>query len=381
MDESADLAALQNELAHDDSFEVVARVPIRYLQMPKKTLKNNQPASAIAAIPPNSGDMWNLDRVRWQQARQLSDFRDADSVKVAVLDSGIQENHPDLIGRIASYAWNYSDLNVQSGPGDVIGHGTHVAGTIMANFDNNYGIKGICNCELHAYKIFDDTPDFFPFPVPHFTYFVNPLLYRRALAECVINKMNVVNLSIGGPGQPDPIESQLFGALMQNGTSVVAAMGNKFQDGNPISYPAAIPGVIAVGATNINDSKASFSNTGNHIALSAPGTGIWSTLPTYPGHSFRQAIAVGNGDFVPGSPIPRETDYAAWDGTSMATPHVAAAAALLISNGGSFNGQEVKAKLQATARKLPDMNDQDFTSYHGSGCLELEKLLGSVLAS
>lgn len=381
IEKGADLALLQNELSNDANFELVSRVPIRYLQMPATAKKGAGSRTTISGIPPASSDLWNLERVNWKKAREIPSFQDADNVRVAVLDSGIQEDHPDLYGRLANYEWNYSDMIVQSGPDDILGHGTHVAGTIMANFENGFGIKGICNCELYAYKIFDDVPDLVLFPFPRYVYFVNPLLYRRALAECVINNIDVVNLSIGGPGQPDPIESQLFGALMQNGTSVVAAMGNEFQAGNPVSYPAAIPGVLAVGATNINDAKASFSNTGNHIALSAPGTGIWSTLPTYPGHIELQAVPIGNGQFTPGAPIPRETSYAAWDGTSMATPHVAAAAALLISNAGKFEGQDIKAKLQATARKLSAMGGQDFTSFHGSGCLDLEEMMRSVLTS
>src|SRR5262249_29705258 len=151
--------------------------------------------------------------------------------------------------------------------------------------------------------------------------------YRRALADSLDQGINVINLSIGGPGRPDFQEQTLFDSLLANGTTIVAAMGDERLEGSPTSFPAAIPWVIAVGATSLNDRVANFSNRGNHISVCAPGVAIWSTLPTYPGQFGFEAVIGPNGEPVEGKPQRRDTDYAAWDGTSMATPHVTAAVA------------------------------------------------------
>jgi len=141
------------------------------------------------------------------------------------------------------------------------------------------------------------------------------------------------------------------------------------------SYPAAIPGVIAVGATSIDDSRASFSNMGPHIALSAPGVSIWSTLPTYPGNTGYRAKSTFPPTPDMSRPFSREVNYAAWNGTSMATPHVAGAAALLLANKGLQSGASVKRRLQKSAAKVPGMKRQSFTHEFGSGRLDLFQLL------
>jgi subtilisin family serine protease len=200
-------------------------------------------------------------------------------------------------------------------------------------------------------------------------------MYQRALADCLDEEFDVINLSIGGPGSPDQNELQLFRDLLENGTTVVAAMGNERRAGSPTSYPAAIPGIIAVGATNIDDTVANFSNRGNHISLCAPGVGIWSTLPSYPGQTEFVAVR-GLGDtWVQGKPVQRETDYDAWDGTSMASPHFAAAAALLLAKEGEMSPADMRDRLMSTAHKVGPMRGADFDSDYGVGRLDLLHLL------
>jgi subtilisin family serine protease len=133
--------------------------------------------------------------------------------------------------------------------------------------------------------------------------------------------------------------------------------------------------VIAVGATSIDDRRASFSNFGGHISVSAPGVGIWSTLPTYPGNMGYRARPTFPPQPDMTKPLPRETNYAPWDGTSMASPHIAGAVALLLAKHGPMKPADVKKKLEATAVEVPAMQGQNFTQEFGYGRLDLVKLL------
>jgi subtilisin family serine protease len=290
MERGHDTQQLQTALAGDPHFESVSKVPVRYLvaRPPSypKAVQDAAPAAGavIAAVPPNLPIMWNLAKIAWEQARAQPGFHDADTVQVAVLDTGVDQNHPELLGRVEAYHWQQPDLTRPVSDQDIIGHGTHVSGTIAAIISGSVGVKGICKCRLSVWKIFDDEPTYAP-GLGGFVYFVNPIMYRRALIACVQSPVDVINLSIGGPAEPDPVERSLFDQLIAAGTTICAAMGNERRSGSPTSYPAAIPGVVAVGATGLDDSVTVFSNRGNHIAISAPGKAIWSTLPRYPGQT------------------------------------------------------------------------------------------------
>jgi subtilisin family serine protease len=367
--------------------EAVSRVPVRYLvarptsprgaPAARPTVSSSttaKPPTAVpAAAPPPADTLWNLRKVRWSDARAVVNFKDGSDIRVAVLDSGIDPGHPDLAGRVAAYTYLHPDLPKAASAEDLIGHGTHVSGTIAALVNNGLGINGICASPLLCWKIFDDVVDYDPWS-NSFLYYVEPVMYRRALAACVQEKVDVVNLSIGGPGAPDHQELDLFQQMMAQGTTVVAAMGNERQQGSPTSYPAAIKGVVAVGATTLNDTVASFSNRGTHISLSAPGTAIWSTLPRYGGQFGFDAVKGPAGNPVEGKPHKRETDYDAWSGTSMATPHVTAAVALLHANRGKASPVAVRDRLMATADKVAGMSDT-FDADFGAGRLNLLNLL------
>ncbi len=189
-----------------------------------------------------------------------------------------------------------------------------------------------------------------------------------------------MNLSIAGPGEPSTDERDAINGLIARGTTIVAAMGNERAFGSPTSYPAAIPGVIAVGATNLNDKIASFSSRGNHICLCAPGQAIWSTLPTYEGQvgflsklplNKTNAKAKQKREADLSKRIPRDIDYGAWNGTSMAAPHVTGAVALLLANQGRETPSRVREKLENSADRTGGAPNPDF----GAGRLNLLKLL------
>ncbi len=376
LEKSQELASVQQVLASDPNVEFVARVPVRYLvaRANPRPSAGRPRRAGVAALPPSATTLWNLNKIQWSQARARADFREAEQVRVAVLDTGIDRYHPDLNGRVVHYSYLHPDLLDASGEKDIVGHGTHVAGTIAALINNRVGINGICMCQLFAWKIFTDVPEFFSFD-EGYQYFVDPIMYRRALAQCLDQQIQVVNLSIGGGGEPDRQELDLFRALLANGTTIVAAMGNERRRGSPTSYPAAIPGVIAVGATTIDDSIANFSNRGSHITLCAPGVGIWSTLPTYPGQFGFEAVRNSAGRPIEGRRIEREVNYDSWPGTSMATPHVAASAALLLANKGQMSPADVRTQLQATADHVSGMGNTTFHPDYGAGRLNLMRLL------
>jgi hypothetical protein len=307
LEREQDVDELHQEMTKDPNVVSVSRVAARYLEM-QNTVQGGR--IGFAAAPP-SQQLWNLSKILWQEAHGLGSFRDANDVRVAILDTGVDQGHPNL--RVDEYHWQNPDLTVPVSDQDLVGHGTHVSGIISALLSNSIAVKGICECRLIVHKIFSDADTYAP-ALGYFTYFVDPILYRRALAACVENPVDVMNLSIGGPAVPDPVEQSLFDQLIASGTTICAAMGNERQAGNPTSYPAAIAGVVAVGATTLDDSVADFSNGGNHIAVSAPGKAICSTLPRYIGQTGFAAVFGPDGTPGRGRPISREVNFDAWDG-------------------------------------------------------------------
>lgn len=374
---------LHNALATDPNVLSVSKVPARYLALPKPSGKSAEDAGiGIEATPPSVPILWNLEKIAWEEARGLRGFRDADDVRVAVLDTGVDDQHP-ILG-VDGYHWEQPDLVKPVSNKDIIGHGTHVSGTITALIRDNSAVKGVCKCRLNVWKIFDDEPTYDQ-NSGAFVYYVNPIMYRRALAACVDNlddkdsRVDVINLSIGGRGVPDVAEQSYFDQLIAGGVIICAAMGNDRQSGSPTSYPAAISGVIAVGATGLDDRVTIFSNSGNHIAIAAPGKAIWSTLPTYGGQTGFWADIAPDGQARQGKPMRREINYDAWDGTSMATPHVSGCAALLIAKakdaGNKLTPDQVRHLLMTTADKVPGMNGADFSTDYGAGRINLLRLL------
>jgi subtilisin family serine protease len=375
VDDEASVDRLRDALATDPNIVSASRVPLRY--MCGKRVATTARSSA-ATPPAGSGSSnWNLQKIRWAEARQSATFIEADDIKVAVLDTGVDRNHPDL--SVAHYEWFPNEPGIVTSESDIVGHGTHVAGTIAARIGNGVGIAGVCQPQLHVWKIFDDEPRFVG---SRFAYLVNPILYLRALSECLDAGVDVVNLSIGGRGKPSALEQQALNALLADDVVIVAAMGNERAQGSPVFYPAAIQDVVAVGATRPDDRVANFSNRGGHITLAAPGVAIWSTLPTKPGQTGFEASLDTQGVPQQGKRQARETDYDAWDGTSMATPHVAAAVALTIAKQRRQAGDSSRLKigdlkdlLTAACDRTPAMGNQAFHTDYGAGRLNIERLL------
>jgi len=325
----ASLDEVRRRLDDVRAVQRIERVPCRAVAPPSKP----RPLSAHGS---GTGLPWNLTAINWVAVRPP----DAGTVKVGVLDTGVDAGHPDL--SIAGY--DHGGVSAE----DIVGHGTHVCG-IVAGRSSSSGLfhGGVCNAELHVWKIFEDQPD-----TDTGEYFVDEALYQRALLSSIQTGCRVLNLSIGGSATTSA-ERRLFGRLAADGVVVVAAMGNEYQQGNPTEYPAAHTDVIAVGAVDPDLARAGFSNTGGHVSLVAPGVDIVSTLPRAPSSARTQTM------------------YASWDGTSMAAPHVTAAVARLLAANHTVTPSQAKAALQASAKALPGMHGRDWTRLYGSGLLQV----------
>ena len=242
---------------------------------------------------------------------QAWDFGTSSSVVVAVIDTGIDYNHPDLAANIWMNTdevagngidddgngyiddirgWNF--INETNNPMDDHGHGTHVAGTIGAVGNNGVGVVGVAwNVKLMALKFLNASGS------GNLSDAVEAIDYAR------VNGAKIINASFGGGGFSNAMQTAI--QRFQNAGGIfVAAAGNSAQNNAVVaSYPANYPGVISVAASTSTDTLASFSNYGTNVHIAAPGQSIRSTLP-------------GN-------------RYGNLSGTSMAAPHVAGALALL----------------------------------------------------
>jgi subtilisin family serine protease len=328
LDPKADGSAIKRA-ASAKAIDFIEPVPTRWLAKSRSE----------SGADPMQNLQWGLRAIRWFDA----DRPDATDVSVGIMDTGIDRDHPDLKNVKITY------LHPGTQATDIVGHGTHVAGIVAAATNNSVGIAGVASCALQVWKIFPDEPY-------EGDYYVDPDLFADALREAAEAGLSALNLSIGGTVSSNT-EQVLIRRLIRRGVVVVAAMGNEFQDGNPTEYPAAYDGVLAVGAIAETRERSDFSNTGAHIGLCAPGSNILSTLPRR-ASSFRS-----------------ERLYASWSGTSMATPHVAAAAALVSAKRPALSAAEIAARLRDTAATLGAMGRKARTHEYGTGLLDLTRAL------
>jgi subtilisin family serine protease len=304
------------------------RIPARWL-------------SAAEEADPRHNRQWGLRAIRWFD----TDPPDAAGVTVAICDTGVDTAHPDLAGVVASYDHEGASAT------DIVGHGTHVSGIVAARTDDAAGVVGVATSRVAMWKVFPDEPTAGNF-------YVDGSRFLRALNAVASSGAKVLNLSLGGT-QSSQAEQLLFGRLERAGVTVVAAMGNEHDHGNPVEYPAAYEHVLAVGAVAETNRRSPFSNTGAHIGLAAPGSNVLSTLPTEP------------------SSVRPDTRYASWSGTSMATPHVAAAAALVAAQHPDWTPADTKEHLRTRAAKVAGMGGKAFTEEFGTGLLDIAALLAS----
>lgn len=293
-------------------FEMLKKNPkIKYVEEDAKVQIAGKPTQPQPPQPPQQ-ITWGIERVKAPEAWNNSTGK---SIKIAVLDTGISNSHPDLtvsgginlIGKSKNNKWN-----------DDNGHGTHVSGIIAAR-NNSVGVIGVApGAQLYAVKVLD----------AYGSGYISDVI--EGIDWAVQNNMDVVSMSLGTRTYSQALNDTTVNAY-KAGILLVAAAGNS-GDGNistdNVLYPAEFDSVIAVSAIDYYNIAPMWSADGPKIELAAPGVDIYSTW--------------------------LDGGYANESGTSMATPFVSGAAALIKSKNLSLTPQEIRSALAYDAVDLGD---------------------------
>ncbi len=256
------------------------------------------------------------------------------SLILAVVDTGIDLTHPEFAGRLAP---GYDFANKDSDPTDDNGHGTHVAGIAAAGIDNALGMAGIAGqVKIMPIKVLNASNIGWMSDV------------AAGITYAVDNGAKVINLSLAATKESLAVRDAIIYAV-NKGVVIIAAGGNENTD--VARYPAVYENVIALGATTFDGSRWSLSDFGSNIDLMAPGATVWSTRP-------------GN-------------TYAFMSGTSMAAPHAAGVAALMLSVNPNLTPDQIKQTLQETA---VDMGDPGVDAFHGYGRIDAGAAVAAIPA-
>lgn len=259
-------------------------------------------------------------------------------VIVAVLDTGVDEAHPDLEPNMID---GYDFVNDDPDAWDDASHGTHVAGVIAAVGDNGEGTAGIAwRSKILPVKVLDSKglgPD---------------AAVSKGIIYAVENKARIINISSGTPYQSRLLDEAVRFAE-RRGVLVVAAAGNTGDKGNEVIYPAAYPTVLAVGATDEKDNAPPFSQRQPYVAVAAPGVDV-------PGPAWRDA---GNGLYI------------LHTGTSAAAPHVSGLAALLLSVKPDQTPAQLRSVITSTA---DEVNPRSKDAFLGAGRINAQRAVSTL---
>lgn len=323
--ETAGLKANPNVLRVET--DAIATIQVRDV---RDAAKGNGNATIQAQTLP-----WGIDKIDAEQVWLTGNT--AEPIKVGIIDTGISLKHPDLANNIKG---GYNAITNRKGANDDNGHGSHVAG-IIAALNNSSGVVGVApKADLYAIKALNAAG----------SGYISDIV--EGIDWAISRNIKVINMSFGCACDVQFMHDAVIRAK-NAGIVIVAAAGNSATD--PVIYPAAYPEVIAVSATDSSDALASWSARGPEVDLSAPGVGVYSTYK-------------GKG-------------YATLSGTSMASPHVAGAAALVLNtpvgnydenNNSKWDPPELTAKLKGS---VTDLGTFGFDNLFGFG------LVNAFLAS
>lgn len=277
---------------------------------------------------PDYSKQWNLRSINVEAAWNETK---GDGVIVAVIDTGVSPV-PDL--KETKFTKGYDFVHDTPEALDDVGHGTHVAGTIAQSTNNNYGVAGIAyQATIMPLKVLDESGAGTIADI------------AEAIRYAADNKADVINLSLGGAGESQLLESAIDYAH-NKGVVVIAAAGNAGTES--ASYPARYPHAIGVAALDAGGMKAPYSNFGAGVDISAPGGSEDAKI-------LQETI----------DPVTKESVFIGYQGTSMAAPHVAGVAALIKASGIKEPDAILKI-LQQSSRKV----QEDPLNHYGAGQLD-----------
>lgn len=286
----------------------------------------------------DSGKTYALPAIHADAAWDVT--RGSSDTIIAIIDTGISAQHPEFAGRLVG---GYDFVHDDNDPSDDHGHGTHVAGIAAAAIDNAQGTAGVCpGCSLMPIKVLNEHNSGTWFNA------------AQGLVYAVDNGADIINMSLGATTGSETIATAIAYAVSQ-GVLVVAAAGN--EGSHEPFYPAAYDGVLAVSASDSDDVLWGLSNFGHYIDVAAPGYLIYSTDRqldnTYNGYSFKS-------------------------GTSMAAPHVAGLAGLLLSQDPK---RSPAALTQIISDSAWDLGTPGWDSQFGYGRIDAGAALGATPAA
>jgi serine protease len=298
--------------------------------------------SALPNDPLYPFQSWHYEQINLPEAWDRS--TGMGNVKVAVIDTGVVLDHPDLVHRVTNDGYDFISSVFSSGDGDGVDsdasdpgngrdnaecmwserqsssfHGTHVAGTVGATGNDSFGLTGVnWNVDIMPIRVLGcDGGD--NYDIAQAIYYAAGLPNAYGLSPN--SPADIINLSLGS-SYSSYFDRAAIQAAIDSGVIVIAAAGNEAMDGNPLSYPASYPGVISVGAVNPEGNRAWYSNFNYAVDIVAPGGYDHSNpFSTTPGMIYSTSANITNGNILPSFK---------WSvGTSMAAPHVAGVVSLM----------------------------------------------------
>jgi subtilisin family serine protease len=286
---------------------------------------------------PYYGLQWGTQDIMAESAWSKVDLFKKASITIAILDTGVDSNHEDLRDSIVP---GYDFADDKQSTNDTAGHGTHVAGIAAGLNNNGIGITGVARgCKIMPIKVLDDEGS------------GSDANIIEGIKYATDHGAQVINMSLGGPGESDALQEAIDYAT-NHGVSVVVAAGN---ENGTVDTPGNCKGVITVGAVERNNQRASYSNFGPELDVVAPGSDI---LSTYIG---------GKGP----------SGYTYFSGTSMATPFVSGVVALIKAVNPGLSPDVVTDILH---RSATDLGDPGFDKYYGFGLVNADNAVVLALS-